>query len=178
MSDDKKQAKREEERKRGREDHSTDVKQAKVEQTDHSTCEQQIAQLQSQLDQANEKYRRSLADFQNLERQTMEAQTRYVKLATEGFVQELLQPFSHLKLAAAHLKDKGLDMVIAQFVHVFESQGLTEIDVMGKPFDPVKMEAIDTAEGDPDVVVAVHEAGYELNGIVVKPAKVVVGKTK
>lgn len=136
----------------------------------------EIDGLKDQVNQLDGKYRRALADYQNLERQTNEYQQRFVKIATESFVQELVQPYGHLKLAAKHLQDKGLDMVVAQFKGVFEAQGLKEIEPLGQDFDPVSMEAIETREGEKGKVVAVHECGFELNGIVIKPAKVAVGK--
>lgn len=135
---------------------------------DHSECELKLAEAEG-------KYRRALADYQNLERQTKEAHIRFAKLATQSFVEEMIEPYDHLKLAASHVKDKGLDMVMGQFKAVFESQGVKEIDPIGEKFDAHTMEAIDTAEGKEDEVIKVVSPGYELNGFVVKPAKVIVG---
>ncbi|MEP7166856.1 MAG: nucleotide exchange factor GrpE [Candidatus Woesebacteria bacterium] len=135
---------------------------------DHTECEMKLAETEG-------KYKRALADYQNLERQTAESSMRFAKLATKDFVEQLVEPYDHLLLAAKHVKDKGLDMVITQFKHVFESQGLQEINPVGLPFDPQTMEAIDTKEGEEDKVVEVVSVGYALNGIVIKPAKVIVG---
>jgi molecular chaperone GrpE len=135
---------------------------------DHADCEQRTAEFET-------KYKRALADYQNLERQTAEHTMRFAKLATKDFVEQLIKPYDHLLLASKHVKDKGLDMVITQFKQVFESQGLREINPVGKPFDPQTMEAIDTKEGKEDTVIEVMSVGYELNGIVIKPAQVIVG---
>lgn len=122
------------------------------------------------------KWKRALADYQNLERQTKLAQVMYIKLATKDFVEQLVEPYDHLLRAAGHLQDKGLDMVLEQFRKVFESQGLQEIDPQGKVFDPSTMEAVDTKEGEEGKVLEVMSRGYTLSGIVVKHALVVVGK--
>ncbi len=137
----------------------------------------QIQILTEKVIEFEGKYKRALADYQNLERQTKEAHIRFAKLATQSFVEEMIEPYDHLKLAAAHVKDKGLDMVMGQFKTVFESQGLQEINPEGKMFEAATMEAVDTAEGKEGEVLKVMSSGYELNGFVVKPAKVVVGKT-
>lgn len=137
---------------------------------------QEIAQLKAQVEEAEGKWKRSLADYQNLERQTTEAQKRFAKIATQDFVQEMVGPYEHLKMAASHIKDKGLDMVLNQFRQVFETQGLKEINPLGKKFDPSTMEAIETKEGKDGEVLHVMNCGYELNGIVIQPARVVVGK--
>lgn len=136
----------------------------------------EIINLRTQLEEVERKYKRALADYQNLERQTRESQIRFAKLATQGFVEELIGPYDHLLLAAKHVKDKGLDMVIAQFRQVFETQGLKEIHPLGQVFDPLKMEAVDTKDGEEGKVIEVASRGYELNGIIIKPAQVIVGK--
>lgn len=135
----------------------------------------EIDRLQEEKAEFETKYKRALADYQNLERQTAEQSVRFAKLATKDFVEQLIKPYDHLLLAAKHVKDKGLDMVITQFTQVFESQGLKELNPVGKAFDPQTMEAIDTKEGKEDTVIEVMSVGYELNGIVIKPAQVIVG---
>ena len=137
-----------------------------------------LDQWEQKAEEFELKYKRVLADYQNLERQTAEGMKRFAKIATQGFVEELVEPFDHLLLASKHLKDKGLEMVISQFKQVFENQGLKEINPVGQAFDPTKMEAIDTREGKENSVEEVVSVGYELNGIVIKHARVVVGKSK
>lgn len=137
--------------------------------SEHVECERRLAEAEG-------KYKRALADYQNLERQTRESQIRFAKLATQGFVEELIGPYDNLLRATAHLKDKGLEMVIGQFRQVFESQGLKEISPIGQLFDATTMEAVDTKEGEEGKVIEVMSVGYELNGIVIKHAQVIVGK--
>ncbi len=148
---------------------TVDLDMESTEEVDHSECEERIVEAEG-------KYKRALADYQNLERQTRESNSRFVKLATQSFVEDMIEPYDHLKLAAAHVKDKGLDMVMTQFKAVFESQGVREINPMGKMFDAHTMEAVDTTDGEDGKVITVMSSGYELNGIVVKAAKVIVGK--
>ncbi len=140
--------------------------------------EQQVADLKTEVEILSNKYRRALADFQNLERQVREDQARFVKIATQLFVEQMILPFDHLQLAAKHLNDKGLNLVVGQFRQLFESQGLKEIEALDQNFDPDKMEAVETREGKEGVVLEVLQSGYELNGVVIRPAKVVVGQTK
>ncbi len=147
-------------------------------QTTQDACQIEIDQLKNQLNDVEGKWKRALADYQNLERHMKVAQVQYIKLATKDFVESLIEPFDNLLLASAHIQDKGLQMVIGQFQQVFESQGLKQIDPKGMQFDPQTMEAVDTKEGEEGKVVSVMSVGYELNGVVVKHAKVVVGITK
>jgi len=153
-----------------------DIDQTELERESHEACQREIADLKQQCEEKETKYRRVLADYQNLERQTQDDRARFAKLATELFVQQLIVPFDHLLMAAKHINDKGLELVIKQFSQLFESQGLKELEVLGKPFDATTMEAIDTRDGEIDKVLEVIQPGYELNGIVIRPAKVIVGK--
>ena len=121
------------------------------------------------------KLQRSLADYQNLVRRTQEEKRRWVKLATQDFVEELIQPLDHLTLAAQQLGDSGLDMVVQELWQALEIQGLRKTEALGEEFDPTTMEATDK-KGDGQTVIEVQSDGYSLNGEVIKHAKVVVGK--
>ncbi len=165
-------------KKKQDEQEQADLQAQEAQGMDHESCEKQIQELHKQVEILDGKYRRALADYQNLERHMGEEQHRFAKIATQMFVEQMLIPFDHLQMAAKHIQDKGLGLVIAQFKQLFESQGLKEIESLGRPFDAATMEAIETREGKQDEVLEVAQAGYELNGIVVRPAKVIVGKGK
>jgi molecular chaperone GrpE len=134
-----------------------------------------IGELQEQVAQKDAAYRRALADYQNLQRRTQEDQQRFVKLATAGIIERILEPLDHLEMAAKHMNDKGLGMVVQQFLKVLEEEGVKKIETSGKSFDHETMEAIDTADGEKDQVVQEQSAGYMMNGYVLRTAKVVVG---
>lgn len=139
----------------------------------------QLDELQQQLVEAQEAERRARADYQNLLRRTQDERAMVVKLATKSFVSDLLQPLSHLTLAAQQLKDQGLDMVITQLWQALENNGLQEINPVGQPFDLVTMEVVDKEEELDEgsaVVVKVIKTGYSLNGEIIEHAKVVMGK--
>jgi molecular chaperone GrpE len=55
--------------------------------------------------------------------------------------------------------------------------GLTEINVLGKEYNPETAECIEVVNGQVDnQVIKVHEKGYQLNGRLLKPARVSVTK--
>ena len=81
-----------------------------------------------------------------------------------------------LNLAQTHLQDQGLQMTINKFLNVLKAEGLQEIDAQGLEFDPVKMEAVEVAEGKENIVLTVRKKGYILNNQVIRPAQVVVGQ--
>lgn len=152
--------------------HTTPTPAATVEEK--SDLELRVVELETQLAQAEDKYRRALADYHNVVRRAQEEKGRIIKLAAQEVLSDLVQPLDHLSLAAAQLKDKGLTMVLNQIWQVLNKHGLHEINPEGETFDPATMEAIETS-GEGEVVVNVAAKGYQLNGETIRVAKVVVG---
>lgn len=152
------------------------MKQSVVEKKNIETQCKDCEALKVQLTESEESKKRVLADYDNLLKRTREERERIVRMASADVILELLEPLDHLELASAHLKDQGLTMVCAQFVHVLQEQGLSEMKVLGTPFNQETMEAVELVDGDKDIVMRVDKKGYTLNGAVLRHAKVAVGK--
>jgi molecular chaperone GrpE len=132
----------------------------------------QLEQLQLQLKQAQEGERRALADYQNLVRRNQEERLKTIKFANRELMASLLQPLDHLNLAAAQLKDQGLNMVVQQFWQSLELAGLEEIKTLGEKFDPQLMDAVEKGDKGEKVLKEVKK-GYRLQGEVIQHAKVI-----
>jgi molecular chaperone GrpE len=143
--------------------------------TGQATNQEDLAsQLQEQLRLAREAERRALADYQNLVRRNQEERAAFVKFAAKDLVTSLLEPLTHLDMAAKQINDPGLNMVVEQFWSCLQDVGLEKVDVMGEKFDVSIMEAADTS-GDGEKVVAVHRPAFKFHGEVIQHARVVVG---
>jgi len=124
-------------------------------------------------DELNEKYLRSLADYQNLEKQTAAWKDEFVKFANQGLITKLLEILDDLEKAQEHLKDDGLQIIIDKLKNVLNNSGLEEISVENCDFNPETMEVIQTENGEDEHKVAkILQKGYILNGRVIRPAKV------
>ena len=134
--------------------------------------QRKIQELQLLLASSMEREKRILADYQNLQRRSQEERLAFIKMANKDLFEALLQPLGHLSLAAASLKDRGLDMVIEQFWKELQNFGLAEIEVLGKEFDLKTMEVVDK-KGDGEKVVEVVRKGFTLNGEVIQHAQVI-----
>lgn len=134
----------------------------------------ELVQTQEQLATAQEAQRRALADYQNLQRRTQEERSYMAKMATQDLVSDLLDHLDHLSMAVEHSQDKGLEMIVSQLWGTLKNHGVAELDVVGQPFNPDVMEAVETT-GKDGVVTKVVQRGYSLNGVVLRVAKVVVG---
>lgn len=130
------------------------------------------ATLAEQLADAKRREQLALADYQNLIRRTNEARSKISRLAARTFVEDLLQPLSHLSMASEQLNDAGLNMVVSQLWQALENNGLQKIDALGKEFDVSTMEATDTGENGKKVIKIVRD-GYLLNDEIIQHAKVI-----
>lgn len=133
---------------------------------------QELDDLIKQLEFAQNKEQRSLADYQNLVRRTQEERIKLIKLAAKTFVEDLINPLANLSLASQQLNDVGLNMVISQLWQVLEANGLKKLECLNKNFDIETMEVVDKGEKGEKVIKIVKD-GFSLNGEVVQHAKVI-----
>lgn len=135
------------------------------------------------------KYKRALADYQNLLKQTAKEKMEFAVYANERMVKEILPVYDHLKLAIEHHNGeaaddwlKGIEYVVKQFKDVLEKIGVQEIIIQDKKFDHNLMEAVSNEETDDEslggTIAKQVKSGYKLNGKVIEPVKVVVYKLK
>jgi len=72
----------------------------------------------------------------------------------------------------------GLQFLHKNFSDFLKTEGLTPLDVVGKPFDPHLAEAVEQEEVDDGrvgQVIAEIQKGYSLQGRVIRPSRVRVG---
>jgi len=138
--------------------------------------DKKILHLEEKVDQLQNKLNRSLADYSNLEKRIENQRQLFVTLATTSLLSKIIEVLDDLYLSNQHLKDSGLKMVIDKFVSVLESEGIEEIETEKLTFNPESMDCVEVAPGKQDQVISVKKKGYRLNGHVIRPAQVVVGK--
>jgi molecular chaperone GrpE len=124
-----------------------------------------------------DKYLRALADYKNLQRQIEDERKVIFAMTTAGVLERFLPVLDMLYQAEFFHQDEGMKMVKDQFIKIFEEMGMTEIDLLGKKFDPHLAEVVDTVDGkDTDTIVEVVKRGYMYAGKVIRVASVKVGK--
>ena len=132
--------------------------------------------LEQKITELEDKWKRAIADYHNLEKRVTSQQADFIKFANAPLISRLLNIVDDLKRAANHLNDQGLKLIISQLQDLLETEGVTEIDATGKTFDAHTMEAIETVAGSENEVIEVLATGYKLNDKILRPAKVKVGK--
>ena len=131
-------------------------------------------------------YLRAAAELENYRKRMsreLEAARQY---GVERFAAEMLPVADSLGLGldAGATADpatllEGHRATLRQLQKAFASAGITEIDPAGQPFDPQLHEAMTThptAAQPPNTVLAVVQKGYQLNGRLLRPARVIVSR--
>ncbi|MFA5136234.1 MAG: nucleotide exchange factor GrpE [Patescibacteria group bacterium] len=130
-------------------------------------------------DEYKQKYLRALADYQNFEKRVITDKEATIKNANKYLIIKLLNFLDDLERAEIFIKDQNLKIIKESFHKLLEKEGLKELDVQNKQFDPVQSEVVDVVEGDEDgQVVEVFRKGYEFNGNIIRVAQVKVAKRK
>ncbi|XP_060524265.1 grpE protein homolog, mitochondrial [Cylas formicarius] len=153
----------------------------------------QIIELSEKNNELVDKYKRALADGENL-RQRLTKQIGDAKIyGIQSFCKDLLDvadvlnkatetvPREEISEKNPHLKSlyEGLTMTQAELKNVFKRHGLEQVNPINEKFDPNFHEALfqQEAEGkEPGTVVVVSKTGYKLHERVIRPALVGVAK--
>ncbi|HEV7448555.1 MAG: molecular chaperone GrpE [Gammaproteobacteria bacterium] len=153
----------------------------------------ELERLQQALTEAEERarshweqYLRAVADLDNVRKRAqrdIEAANRY---GLEKFAAELLPVQDSLQLAvqnAGKADTRGLaegqEATLKLLAKALEKIGVVPINPQGEPFDPARHEAMlaqESATAEPNSVLQVVQPGYELNGRLLRPARVIVSK--
>ena len=138
-----------------------------------------VKKIEEEKEEYKKNYLRALADYHNLEKRVKAEKEETVKNATARIIQKLLNALDNIEKAEIFVKDEGLKIVKKQLVEILEEEGLIEIDVLGKEFDPHVAEAIEVLDSDEDnIVLEVFRKGYMFGDKILRHAQVKVGKKK
>lgn len=148
--------------------------------------EKLISQLQTEVTEKNDAYLRAKAETDNVRRRAIEERAKVQKFAIENFVIDLLPVYDALQ-SSINNKDiavekllEGVSITQKMLLNVFEKNFIKEIPALGEKFNPNIHEAMGMEEADAEegVVMRVFQSGYQLNGRLIRPARVVIAKKK
>lgn len=135
-----------------------------------------------QTDELENRLKRALADYQNLEKRVAQEKQSFIKFANSTLIANLLPSLEILEKAAFHSQDPGVKMAVDQFHKTLQDEGLDEINPQkGASFDPDLHECIEVLDSPDqnDTIAEVSAKGYRFaDGLVLKPAKVKVYKSE
>ncbi|MDQ3232361.1 MAG: nucleotide exchange factor GrpE, partial [Pseudobdellovibrionaceae bacterium] len=117
--------------------------------------DEKIRSLEEEVQDAKDKYLRTLAEMDNMRRRQERERQDLLKYASEKLLQDLLPVLDSFEKAttagsaeAGNAIVEGIRMVHKQLTHVLENNGLKAVESVGKPFDPNLHQAIQRIDDD------------------------------
>lgn len=151
---------------------------------ENEKLKQTCQRLQSSADKSDTYLNQLVAmknDFESYKRRMKFSAEQSKQEGVAAVASKLIAVCDNFELASKHLSDdnlKAFEMIHQQFLGILAECGVTEMDVKGKPFDCMTMNAlskIDSGEQNKDIVVEVYKKGYVLGDKVLRYAEVIVG---
>lgn len=140
-----------------------------------------IEALKQKVEELENKYKRALADYQNLEKRVVVERQEWIFKANKELLLHLLPVLDTLMLVEKHIKvgDEGINLSIKQFQDLLKGEDVQRIEVLGKQFDPRLMQCIQTVVGEEGKVLEELQIGYKYkDDTILRVALVKVGSAK
>ncbi len=130
-------------------------------------------------------WQRAQADLLNYKKTSDKDRQEAVKYGNAALMLSLLPVLDDLQRAVDSLPPEanagwtqGIKMIQRKLLSTLQSQGLTPIEAVEQTFDPFIHEAVGFQEGEENKVLAEAEKGYKFQDRVLRPARVILGKSK
>jgi molecular chaperone GrpE len=153
-----------------------------------SQPQETIERLKKELQEAKDRYLRTLAEVDNTKKRLQREKETFVQYATEEIIRQLLPVIDSLDQALVAVDKQsnpdaviqGVHLIYRQLLGLLEKEGVKRIATVNKPFDPHQHEAVGhvaATDGVADeTVVEEVQRGYMMHGKVIRPAIVKVAK--
>jgi molecular chaperone GrpE len=152
--------------------------------------ERQLADKDNLLEGCTARYQAAVAEFdrtrERLRREAAKDIGREVRRVLASFLDVVdnldralaVQPADQAEWEGSVLQ--GVGLVREQFLAALERHGVTRFDAAAEPFDPTRHDALSTAPvaaaAQDNLVIEVVKPGYLIDGEVLRPASVTVGR--
>lgn len=146
--------------------------------------EGEVARLTKELNEANNKYLRALADMENSRKQNAKDQQYYLKYRAVPFVEKLLPSLDIYSQVIRNEQEDvklrnyltGFKFIYSNLMEALNSEGVKEIEVkVGDKFDETTMHAIESVYHEdlpPNTVVNVRNNAFMFIDRLIRPSQV------
>lgn len=156
-------------------------------QNELDSVSDQIESAKQQAAEANDRFLRLQADWDNYRRRTAQERLDERQRATEKLVVDLLPVIDDLERAIEHADNltdpaakqfvEGVSAVCNKLVSVLNKEGVEVVNPVGEAFDSLSHQAvsqIEDTEAYDETVAQVYQKGYRMGGKDIRTAMVVV----
>jgi len=166
-------------------------KEGKAETVDPlKEMEEKLESMGQEVKENYDRFLRVSAEFENYKKRAAREMNDFRKFANESFVKAMLPVVDNLDRAIeSSSNDKqadtsmleGVDMILKEILKIFEQFNVKPFESLGKTFDPSLHQAVMQEETEvypENSVVNELQKGYMMHDRLLRPAMVVVAKTK
>jgi len=149
-------------------------------------CNASQQDLQKQCAEYMAGWKRALADYQNLQKDTIKQLDEFRKYANEDMIMQLLPLADYFNHAFEQIPEaeknspwlEGIKHIQNYFNKILQDNGVAEMKSLGEKFNPELHEVVkeEESEAAEETIIKVNQAGFTLQGKVIKPAKVIIAK--
>jgi len=147
----------------------------------------EVQEKEEEIKALNDKLLRSQAEFENYKKRITKEKSDLLKYANEELVKEVLRTVDNLEMAIEHAREanqsdsitEGVEIILKHLLQSLERFGVSGFTAVGEKFDPNRHEAViqvESAEHEPDTVIAESQKGYFLRDRLLRPSLVTVTK--
>ncbi len=146
---------------------------------------QRLIETEKVVEIKEDRLMRLAAEFENYKKRTRQEWDLLKNQANAGLLKEILSVLDDIDRAFEHSGDSiehfrgGVTLIHSSLLDLLRRNGLSEIEAVGKPFDPQYHEALaemQSEDVEAGIVAEVVQKGYMLNDQVIRPTRVVVSK--
>ncbi len=148
-----------------------------------------INKLKAELGEANNKYLRLYAEFENYKKRVRKEREEFFAYCNEDLLYELLPAIDNLDMALKHTSEgnsdalqslkQGVENTLRELNRTLEKFGLKAIESVGLPFDPAyhhAMTQVENPEVEDKTVIDEMRKGYLYKEKVLRPSLVSVSR--
>jgi len=158
-----------------------------VEEASENDGDSKVAELEKKLQEAEAKYVRLYADFDNYRRRVKLDAEAAQKYRAQSLVTNLLPALDNFDRAINSTTEtdetkpllQGMNMVLTSILSALKEEGVEVIESVGQEFDPHVHQAImqdNNEEYGSNIIVEEFQKGYKLKDRVIRPSMVKVNQ--
>ena len=127
---------------------------------------------------------RSEADFRNYKKRIEQEKQEALTWTNAELIKSLLPVVDDMERAISMMDPavkesswgEGFKIIQRNMQDILHAHGCSEIECIGKPFDPNLHEAVGYEDGEEGVIISEHRKGYTMKNKVLRASQVTVGK--
>jgi molecular chaperone GrpE len=142
--------------------------------------ESEVEKLTAQLAEMNDKYLRMAAELENTRRRAaLDAESR-ARVRSMSVAEKILPVMDAVNAALKHAPDDaGIQSMARALESAFAQIGITKIESIGEPLNPMfhnAIQVVESPDATPNTIVDEMQTGYMFGDTVLRTAMVIVAK--